>query len=342
MQIYYCHSCNKLISPGLIESGEVKIKEQEPPICPDCVPARTSRSGKNKAAASGARAGRKTPAATPARRVRNTPVPTRGTPGKGTRSSPPSANKIEPARPRPAKTAESGRPRPAKAAEPTRTRQPAARTGQQGAPVAIIGAAIGGVLLIVILIAAASGSSNNPPPVKKKITVEEPTKTKVEDDTGPVYRGPGFVSPPPKKQEDKPKTVTGRYVRIQLPGNKRTLSLAEVEVMSGEDNVGPKGKATQSSTHNGGNAGRAIDGRKGGYFKNNSVTHTKEQKDPWWEVDLGRDYEIRKVVVHNRTDKGMAGRLKGFTLKVLDSNRKEVWKREKVPAPNPYYVLFPK
>src|SRR5206468_1927138 len=45
-------------------------------------------------------------------------------------------------------------------------------------------------------------------------------------------------------------TVNGRYVRIELPGKKRTLTLAEVEVFSDGRNVAREGKASQKNTSN--------------------------------------------------------------------------------------------
>ncbi len=72
-----------------------------------------------------------------------------------------------------------------------------------------------------------------------------------------------------------PVQVTGRYVRILLPGRERTLGLAEVEVLSGGVNIAPKGTATQSSSIPGGDFGgvggrsprrqhRRLAGRQGG------------------------------------------------------------------------------
>ena len=51
-----------------------------------------------------------------------------------------------------------------------------------------------------------------------------------------------------------------RYVRIVLPGPARTLSLAEVEVFVGGQNVAGSGEASQSSVTNDGVPERAIDG----------------------------------------------------------------------------------
>ncbi|HEX2749270.1 MAG TPA: DUF1549 domain-containing protein, partial [Verrucomicrobiales bacterium] len=62
-----------------------------------------------------------------------------------------------------------------------------------------------------------------------------------------------------------------RYVRVELPGKRRFLQLAEVQVFSGKDNIAPSGKARQSSTDFGGEASRANDGNTDGEFEKNSV-----------------------------------------------------------------------
>ncbi len=126
----------------------------------------------------------------------------------------------------------------------------------------------------------------------------------------------------------------GRYVRIELPGDKRTLTLAEVEVASDGRNVARQGKASQSTTAHGGDAARAIDGKKGGSFGDAGQTHTAENsKSPWWELDLGEELPIESVSVFNRSDGDLGKRLDGFTLKVLDAARNEIFKREKIAAP---------
>src|SRR5216110_1727857 len=62
------------------------------------------------------------------------------------------------------------------------------------------------------------------------------------------------------------KQVSGRYVRVELPGKQRTLTLAEVEVYSDGKNVARQGKASQSTTAYGGTADRGIDGNKSGSY----------------------------------------------------------------------------
>jgi putative heme-binding domain-containing protein len=131
----------------------------------------------------------------------------------------------------------------------------------------------------------------------------------------------------------KDKPTAGRFVRVELPGPQRTLTLAEVEVMSDGVNVARKGKASQINTSHGGTAGRAIDGNKNGNYNAGGQTHTQEGiANPWWEVDLGREVPVQKILVYNRTDTNLSDRLKGFTLKLLDKDRKVVFETKNNPA----------
>ncbi len=133
----------------------------------------------------------------------------------------------------------------------------------------------------------------------------------------------------------KGKTTTGRYVRIELPGRQRTLTLAEVEVYSDGRNVARDGKASQKNTAHGGEASKAIDGNKSGRFGDGGQTHTQEgTNDPWWEVDLGAEFPITSITIYNRTDGNLSSRLKNFTLQVLDKNRKVVFEKTKQPEPD--------
>lgn len=125
-----------------------------------------------------------------------------------------------------------------------------------------------------------------------------------------------------------------KFVRVELPGNKRILTLAEVEVFSGGKNIAREGKATQSSTDHGGAAARGIDGNKDADFNRGGQTHTKDgggTSNPWWEVDLGKASPIEKVAVWNRS--GFEKRLDNFSLVLLGADRKEVARVDKVQAP---------
>jgi hypothetical protein len=136
-----------------------------------------------------------------------------------------------------------------------------------------------------------------------------------------------------RAQEGQPQRIRGRFVRVELPGKGKILSLAEVQTLSGRMNVAAKGQATQSSTDFGGAAARAIDGNTNGdYYGANSVTHTKQGDDPWWEVDLGEERTLDELVIWNRTD-GAGDRLKGARLLVLDAGRKPAWESVLAEAP---------
>jgi hypothetical protein len=115
-----------------------------------------------------------------------------------------------------------------------------------------------------------------------------------------------------------------RFVRIELPGNDKILSLAEVQVFRDSENVASKGEASQSTTDFEGPAKLAVDGNTDGKFaESKSVTHTAISKDPWWELDLkGTAGRVDKVTVWNRTDPGVESRLAGAVIKLMNANRK--------------------
>lgn len=119
-----------------------------------------------------------------------------------------------------------------------------------------------------------------------------------------------------------------RFVRIDLPGSGRILSLAEVQVFSGLDNIAPSGRADQSSVDFEGDPSRAIDGVVNGRYEDNSVTHTLTETDPWWSLDLGEARRIEHLVIWNRTDGALHERLRGAHVTLLDDNGAEVWRAE--------------
>ena len=126
-----------------------------------------------------------------------------------------------------------------------------------------------------------------------------------------------------------------RYVRIEITGRKPILTLAEVEVISSGKNIAPKGKASQSSTASGGDASRAIDGNKSPSYNDGGQTHTSEKraKSAWWELDFGRAGPIEAVEIWNRGE-SLGGRLEGFTLTLLDNERKPVFEKKNNRAPS--------
>jgi hypothetical protein len=75
--------------------------------------------------------------------------------------------------------------------------------------------------------------------------------------------------------------------------------------------------ATQSSTHEGGVASRAVDGITDGEWNKGSVTHTQiDTPQPWWQVDLQSVQEVGTVTLYNRTDPCCIARLASFNIRV--------------------------
>ncbi|XP_059195111.1 fucolectin-like [Centropristis striata] len=82
------------------------------------------------------------------------------------------------------------------------------------------------------------------------------------------------------------------------------LLLLETCAASPYENVALRGKATQSDRydHPFGGAYSAIDGNRDSRFSAGSCTHTDEESNPWWRVDLLDKYIISSVTVTNRGD----------------------------------------
>jgi hypothetical protein len=123
--------------------------------------------------------------------------------------------------------------------------------------------------------------------------------------------------------------IVGRYVRIELPGRNKILSLAEVEVFQQGTNIARGKPSSQSSTAYDGPPERAVDGNTDGrYEQAQSTSHTATEESPWWEVDLGAESKVDRIVIWNRTDSTEVGRrLNGFRLTLLDQERRPRWTR---------------
>ena len=50
--------------------------------------------------------------------------------------------------------------------------------------------------------------------------------------------------------------------------------------------------SVQSSTNYNGFASRAVDGNFKFRWADKSCTHTNDEQDPWWRVDLGQEYIV--------------------------------------------------
>ena len=120
--------------------------------------------------------------------------------------------------------------------------------------------------------------------------------------------------------------LQGRYVRIVFPGRERTLRLAEVQVFSAGENVAARGTASQSSyvagANIGGQAPRAIDGNTDAEQNAASTAYTRLERDPWWELDLGRTVSIEAIAIWNQP---AGNRTESMHLSVLDDSREPVF-----------------
>ncbi|MFC4992812.1 PVC-type heme-binding CxxCH protein [Rubritalea tangerina] len=134
------------------------------------------------------------------------------------------------------------------------------------------------------------------------------------------------------KIKGKPGNV--QFVRIELPGQGRILTLTEVEIISGGNNIAPKGTATQSSLLKPGTPEKAIDGNTAAHWGAKSMTHTAEVTDnPWWELNLGASYEVDAVKIFNRVENNFGERLNGLSVLLLDKDRKPILEKKYLGAP---------
>jgi tetratricopeptide (TPR) repeat protein len=154
--------------------------------------------------------------------------------------------------------------------------------------------------------------------------------------------------------------LPGRFVRLDLPGdnnqfprwpsdgNKKSINLAELQVFHGDQNIALRKKARQSSTWGGQSRlapEGAVDGNTVGNDQGNPFAHTAEENDPWWEVDLGSEQPIDRIVIWNRTEPGpyaaLSTRMNHFRIRVLDRSRKVVFEQVIDKAPNPSTEIVP-
>ena len=86
-----------------------------------------------------------------------------------------------------------------------------------------------------------------------------------------------------------------------------------------ETNLALNRSTSQSSTSHNGASARAVDGNTSGTWSNRSITHTANENQPWWEVDLGSVQGISHLNIFNRTDSCCVSRLSDFYVLVSDS-----------------------
>uniref|UniRef100_A0A669F4W5 C-type lectin domain-containing protein n=1 Tax=Oreochromis niloticus TaxID=8128 RepID=A0A669F4W5_ORENI len=117
--------------------------------------------------------------------------------------------------------------------------------------------------------------------------------------------------------------MEGRFVNVFLPGQKKTLTLCEVEVYAAPaveplSNVALKKPTVQSSTSSPHFSSKAVDGYKNGSFYGAGFSHTLEETNPWWRVDLLAVYKVNAVTIINRQD-CCSERILGVEIRIGDS-----------------------
>jgi parallel beta-helix repeat protein len=93
-------------------------------------------------------------------------------------------------------------------------------------------------------------------------------------------------------------TPTVQIINTATPVAPTTIAPTQNDI----DNVALGKEASQASLYEGNLPGRAVDGNTDGNLANNSVTHTQEGPQEWWQVDLGDNFSIQTINVWTRTD----------------------------------------
>ncbi len=117
----------------------------------------------------------------------------------------------------------------------------------------------------------------------------------------PRMKGVRIVMPDPRKIRTLAAQLKAARAELVKLGGK-VKAAPPPKKTSRPVNLAKGRKASQSSVAAGGVPQRAVDGNKNGNFRNKSVTHTKDQVRPWWQVDLGGRFQIDTIRLYNRTD----------------------------------------
>ena len=138
-----------------------------------------------------------------------------------------------------------------------------------------------------------------------------------------------------KFENIKGKSGETRFVRIDLPGNPRILTLVEVEVISGGNNIAAKGIPKQINTFQHGSAGKAIDGGKSEIWAHAQMTHTADANGgvdtPWWKLIFAMVMTFPQsgfTTAPNSPDPP-----DGFRVTLLNKDRKQLFQRAKSSRP---------
>lgn len=143
-----------------------------------------------------------------------------------------------------------------------------------------------------------------------------------------------------KVAADAPPTAAPKVKYVRIEKKSPIISIAELQVYVGCQNVAESGNATQSSTAYDGQASRAIDGKTDGDYNNGSITHTDEnEENPWFQLELKECAVVDAVTLWNRTDCCFE-RMDDAKLILLDADKKPIAEVElRDVAPSVKYKL---
>jgi hypothetical protein len=98
--------------------------------------------------------------------------------------------------------------------------------------------------------------------------------------------------------------LTGRYFSVWSSEPEQPMVLCEVQVFGDEQDLAVGRPTSQSTTKDGAEASRAVDGNTSGNMDEGSCTETDgtSEEPPWWSVDLQSTASIDTVTIWNRVD----------------------------------------
>jgi len=135
-----------------------------------------------------------------------------------------------------------------------------------------------------------------------------------------------------RRRDQRPRPpVAGRFVRIELPGSARILSLAEVEAIAGGKNVAGAGKASQSSVDFAGTLNARRTEKPTGFTEQQRHPHPRRGQS-LVELDLGCAQTIEKITVWNARRATWAAASTGSISRARRATQ-AVWEGLKNPAP---------
>lgn len=146
---------------------------------------------------------------------------------------------------------------------------------------------------------------------------------------GSLLFGKGSPAEPASAVDPHDRRPRARYVRIeQAPGT--LFNIIELQAFSLAENVAPRGLASASSQFEQAAAALAIDGET---FPDPAspvgfaATAGTETGPVWWELDLGAETPLNRIVIFNRStpnDPSIAKRLEHARLILLDGARRPI------------------